>query len=124
MSTGGRETRTYSHSIISEPLKRVFRRVFSASRRSDTVRHTVETDRWRAIERDRSRQPPKHVLSYSLFSSSEGVHCQRRLKTAHSWRSIAHFTAERRAALSSSGGGLLGGARGELCQRSACSRVR
>jgi len=46
----------HSHSIIFEPLNRLFYLAFCASRRSDTVRHTVETDRRRAIERDRSRK--------------------------------------------------------------------
>jgi hypothetical protein len=47
------------------PLNRLFRRAFSSSQSSDTVRHTVETERWRAIDPARSRKAPDHELSYS-----------------------------------------------------------
>jgi hypothetical protein len=57
----------HSHSIISEPLNRLFCLVFCASHRTDTVRHTVEKDRWSSIDPDRSRKTPKHALSYSLL---------------------------------------------------------
>jgi hypothetical protein len=57
----------HSHSIISEPLNRLFNLWFCPPQRPNTVRHTVETDRWRAIDPDRSRTTPKHTLSYSLF---------------------------------------------------------
>jgi hypothetical protein len=56
----------YSHSIISEPLNRLFCLAFCASHCTDTVKDTVETVRWRAIDADRSRMIPKPLLSYSL----------------------------------------------------------
>ena len=46
---------SHSHSIISEPPNGLFCLAFCASRRTDTVGHTVEMDRWRAIDPDRSR---------------------------------------------------------------------
>jgi hypothetical protein len=55
----------HSHSIISQPLNRLFGLAFCALNHTDTVRHTVETERWRAIGPDRSRRTPKCVLSYS-----------------------------------------------------------
>jgi hypothetical protein len=61
------EFAAHSHSIISEPLNRLFNLSFCPPQRTNTVRHTVETDRWRAIDPDRSRTTPKHTLSYSLF---------------------------------------------------------
>jgi hypothetical protein len=47
---------TYSHSIISQRFNSLFYAVFCASRLSHTVRDTAETDRWRAIDPDRSRR--------------------------------------------------------------------
>jgi hypothetical protein len=57
----------HSHSIISQPLNLLFRLQLCAARRLYTVRHTAETDRWRAIDPDRSRKTPQHVLSYLLL---------------------------------------------------------
>ena len=64
---------SHSHSIISEPFNRLFCLAFCASHRTDTVRHTVETGRWRAIGSDRSRKTPEHVLSYSLLRSVQAT---------------------------------------------------
>jgi len=58
---------SHSHSIISQPLNRLFHLPFCASSCTETVRHTVETNRWRAIERNRSRKTPTRMLSYSLL---------------------------------------------------------
>ena len=40
----------HSHSIISHRPNSLFRRQSRASNRTDTVRHTAETDRWTAID--------------------------------------------------------------------------
>jgi hypothetical protein len=43
--------------------------VFCASRRSYTVRHTVEKDRWSAIDSDRSRDAEARIVAFALSVS-------------------------------------------------------
>jgi len=47
---------SHSHSIISQPLKRLLCLAFYTPHRTDTVRDPVEKFRWRAIDRERSRR--------------------------------------------------------------------
>jgi hypothetical protein len=82
----------YSHSIISEPLKWLYHLAFCVSRRTDTVRHTVEMDRWRAIDPDRSRKETEARVVVFAPSASQRVRAPASftVKRAELYRRTCH----------------------------------
>lgn len=91
-SCDGAESLRHSHSIISQPRNPLFQLPPSASSRVNTVKDPVETFRWRAIDRERTRREnlfkfpcrhPPSVRRRDLYSTVKLRHCISMLIAVH-----------------------------------------